>query len=506
YAHAMGNSVGNLQDYWDVMEKYEVLQGGFIWDWVDQGLSAKTPEGVPYFAYGGDLGGQYLQNDRNFCLNGLVDPDRGIQPALLEVKKVYQYIKFKDFDLATSELSLYNGYDFLTLENFQIKWELLKNGKLLGSGELDAGSQAARTLQSLKLDLPEFENSGEIIVNFSAILKSDEGLLRKGHEVAREQFVFGKTEETTFPNTISQFVLEQSGAIQTISNENFRATFDSSTGLLKSLEYNDGNILVAPLKPNFWRATTDNDFGFDMPNRMKKWKLATQNQELISFTIQSTASIARKGLSDLPAEAYEGVSVGKAKKIKATEIKVTTSLSIPDVEGTVDIIYSFNGEGKIMVSQQLEVGESELPNIPRIGTNFIIDYEYNQVNWYGRGPHESYVDRYTSAFIGSHKADVADLYFPYIRPQENGNRTDVRSVKFTNAQGNGIQIFAAGNPLSFSAHHQLNSDFDEGDKKIQKHTFDIPNRKLVNVNLDWKQMGVGGDTSWGAQPHDQYQI
>ena len=167
--------------------------------------------------------------------------------------------------------------------------------------------------------------------------------------------------------------------------------------------------------------------------------------------------------------------------------------------------YTMNTSGEILVQQSL-TSQKALPIIPRIGTNLVLNNQYQKVDWYGRGPHESYADRKTSAFVGNYKANVSDLYFAYIRPQENGNRTEVRSVSFTNKNNKGVQISSTDELLSFSSHHQLNSDFDEGDKKIQKHTYDIPVRKLVNVNIDFKQMGVGGDTSWGAMPHKEYQI
>jgi beta-galactosidase len=485
YAHAMGNSVGNLQDYWDVMEKYDVLQGGFIWDWVDQGLLAKNPKGEEYFAYGGDLDGQYLQNDRNFCLNGLVDPDRDIQPALLEVKKVYQYIKFRDFNASTGQLTIYNGYDFISLDRFDITWSLLKNGVEVADGKLPQSIASARTKEQVPIDVPSFENDSEYHLNIRASLKVNEGLLKAGHIVASEEFSLSNQVINSFDTTVlGSFKTSSKENFSTIENENFTAIFDESNGWLVSLNYGNGNILQSPLKSNFWRPTTDNDFGFNMPDKMGAWRKATQNQVLNSFSVEPMPN----------------------KKGKSASLKVSTTYDLPDVEGKVTVSYSFNNAGEIMVSQFLVSIDNRMPIIPRIGVNLALKNEYQEAEWFGRGPHESYSDRKTSAFVGAYSSKVSDLYFPYIRPQENGNRTDVRTVSFVNSSEIGIKISAVDELLSFSAHHQLNSDFDEGEKKIQKHTYDVPKRKLVNVNIDFKQMGVGGDTSWGAMPHDQYQI
>ncbi len=487
YAHAMGNSVGNLQDYWDVMEKYDVLQGGFIWDWVDQGLKAYTPEGDAYFAYGGDLGGQDLQHDRNFCLNGLVDPDRSIQPALLEVKKVYQYIKFRDFDLRTGQLTIENGYDFINLDRFGFEWELLENGKVITSGSVTVPRIEARTEGKASLELPALDDGREYFLNVRARLAREYGLLEAGHTVAREQLRLS-------PGISAEFDFERAGLFDvrttdqftTISNENFTATFDVSTGFLVELAYDEANILMAPLKPNFWRPPTDNDYGFNMPERMGVWKGASQDQLLSDFEIQGVPRVGEKG----------------AQK----SVVIRAEYELPDIAGSVAMEYTFNIDGELLVKQSLSTNDKALPNIPRFGTNFVLRDEFENVEWYGRGPHENYIDRKTSAFVGLYNKQVSGLYFPYIRPQENGSRSDVRHVSFTNAAKKGIQVVAVDNPFAFSAHHQLNSDFDEGARKIQRHTYHIPQRPLININVDARQMGVGGDTSWGAMPHEKYQI
>jgi len=488
YAHAMGNSVGNLQDYWDVIEKHDVLQGGFIWDWVDQGLLAKTPEGEPYYAYGGDFDAAQLQNDANFCLNGLVNPDRSAHPSLLEVKKVYQYIKFKNFDASTNEITIYNGYDFIDLSNYKITWSLMADGDEAATGEVAQLTLAPHEDTATKIDLPALEEGKEYYLRFKAETTTKLPLLNAGSEVAMEEF---KLSEYSFPNfeaTEEGLNIQEVDNLITINGNGFQMKFDKNTGLLFSLNYGEGNILQAPLQANFWRAPIDNDFGYNMPKHLGMWKKASQNQQLVSFNLLSATK-------------------EEIKKSEVGSVNVEAVYALPDVNGEVKIIYQVNSKGDIMVTKNLTGISKELPALPRLGNNLVLNNNYNQVAWYGRGPHENYQDRNTGALVGNYTSDVAGLMYDYIRPQENGYRTEIREVTFTNSNKKGVSFKATdGTLLGFSAHHQLNSDFDEGNKKIQRHTYHIPKRKLVNVNIDYKQMGVGGDNSWGETPHKEYQI
>ncbi len=495
YAHAMGNSVGNLQDYWEVIEQYEVLQGGFIWDWVDQGLSAQTPEGEHYYGYGGDFGAQDLQNDRNFCLNGLVDPDRSPQPALHEVKKVYQYIKFKDFDRQTGKLSIYNGYDFINLDRFRFSWILLENGQEIEQGTLGALDLAARASTEISLQLPDLKPQHEYYLQVYAELKRATPLLKKGHIVAREEFQLSTYKPLAFnAQAGGETKVESNLEVLNIEGAHFQVRFDKATGQLFYLDYGKGNILKSPIKPNFWRAPTDNDYGFEMPQKMGVWKKATQQAKLKDFRLL------------LPSASAEVPVNLDNLQFRGEPVQVLSFYTLADVEGELLIQYTINTQGEILVKNQLKIASNALPDLPRLGNNLVLDNAYQQVAWYGRGPFENYQDRNTAAFVGLYQARVSDLYFPYIRPQENGYRTEVREVTFLDQTGNGVGFSMVDHSLGFNAHHQLNSDFDEGDQKIQRHTFDIPQRSLVNINLDYKQMGLGGDTSWGAKPHEEYMI
>ena len=480
YVHAMGNSMGNLQDYWDVIEAYDIMQGGFIWDWVDQGLLTKTKSGEPFWAYGGDLGGADLQHDQNFCLNGVVNPDRTAHPALYEVKKVYQYIKFNAVNIKKGDIEIKNIYDFINLNTLGFSYKVLKNGEEIRGGELPVLDVAPYATTKVKIELPKMDDtSAGYHLNLYAKTRTATDLVPSGHIAAYEQFEISKGKSTVnLEKSTEDITVSEDAEMLNISNANFKMTFNKKSGALSHLDYGNGNLILEGITANFWRATTDNDFGFKMPKRMKAWKDATKNQSLLEI------DHTKDGLEN---------------------IEVVTKYNLEAVKGVVQLSYSVNSEGKIVVNTSLSGINSELPVLPRFGTNVIIKNEFSQVNWFGRGPHENYQDRNTAALVGLYKASVDDLYFPYIRPQENGYKTDTRWVTFTNESGNGIKV-SGEKLISFSAHHQYNDDFDAGESKAQRHTTDIKKRDLVNINIDSKQMGIGGDNSWGRMPHKEYQI
>ncbi len=495
YSHAMGNSLGNFQDYWDVIEAHDIMQGGYIWDWVDQGILTKNDNGESFWAYGGDLGGADIQNDGNFCLNGVVNPDRTPHPALVEMKKVYQYIKFKSDNPTSGKVEIFNNYDFTNLDGFELSWELNENGLQIAQGVLENLNIEPNTSTRVILKLPKLDvNNKEYLLNIYAKTQSIQPLLNTGHTVAYEQFEMGvyKPEPLEVKEEVSPFSISLKDSVLTLSNKVVKIAFNKNTGLLSQIDYGNGNILIAGIKPNFWRATTDNDFGYNMPQKFKVWKEATDNQQLAFFNVE-------KDGKDLDLNNLENI-----KNLKS--VKVVSTFNLPSVNGSISISYTVDKDGSITVNNQLKNISKNLPPLPRFGNNFIIKNAYNNVNWYGRGPHENYQDRNSSALVDIYKAKVEDLYFPYIRPQENGYKTETRQVSFTNENGSGLQIQKASDNFSFSAHHQYNSDFDAGMEKQQRHTTDIFKRDLVNINVDYKQMGVGGDDSWGVQPHDKYKI
>lgn len=480
YAHAMGNSLGNFQDYWDVIEAYPNMQGGYIWDWVDQGILTKNAAGESYWAYGGDLGGAHLQNDGNFCLNGIVNPDRTTKPALLETKKVYQYVKFKLADKDRGEVEIKNSYDFSNLNMLRFSWVLLKNGAEAASGELPVIDLEPYAAKKIAVAWPRLEDANsEYHLNLYARYNGTHELIPQGHVVAYEQLLLqaGSLLPKPAPAAAPLSTARTDAALR-VTGSDFTIGFDTKTGELTSLDYGSGNVIKKGISPNFWRAPTDNDFGFKMPEKLGAWKEAGQTLEL---------------------RALEESNKGGAVSIRA-------KYNLPAVKNaSVEMVYDIHANGSISVTVQLADVDPGLPVLPRFGANFIIDESYNRVQWFGRGPHENYQDRKTSALVGLYEAPVADLYFPYIRPQENGYRTEVRWVAFRNNQGKGIKITAADH-FGFSAHHQYNEDFDEGEAKRNRHTTDISKRDFVNINIDKVQMGVGGDNSWGAMPLVPYRI
>lgn len=496
YVHAMGNSVGNLQDYWDAIEKYDVLQGGFIWDWVDQGLKTKNEAGVEYYAFGGDLGGQDLHNDNNFCLNGIVNPDRSAHPSLYEVKKVYQYVKFTSENPKSGKITLTNNYDFTNLSEYDFSWNLMENGIQIAKGKLPEIDIAPHNSKEIQLDLPELTNTNaEYFLNFFVSTKTTSALIPENFILAYEQFQLTDYASPVFENAIEGISVSKENNTIKVHGDGFEIGFNSGNGKLVSLDYGYGNIIKKGPSTNFWRAPTDNDFGYNMPLKLKMWKEATINQNLVGFKVNSNGG----------KKVMEVVKLSNNPFKVKNDLKFIATYELPAVNGRVVTTYGINAKGEILVTTQLNGIDEALPILPRFGNNFIIDNAYKNVTWYGRGAHENYQDRKTSALVGLYRAKVEDLYFQYIRPQENGYRTDVRTLSFTNDDGQGILI-TAPTSFGFSAHHQYNSDFDEGEKKQQRHTFDIPKRDLININIDHSQMGVGGDNSWGLMPHKKYQI
>lgn len=479
YAHAMGNSVGNLQDYWDVIEKYPVMQGGFIWDWVDQGILSRDEKGTEFWAYGGDLGGGHLHNDANFCLNGLVNADRSPHPSLNEVKKVYQSIRFEGSRLGDYTLGIQNGYDFIGLDGFEFEWQLLENGDQVARGQLPVPQVSPGASVSLKLPLDGLLKSpAEYLLNVYAKTRQGDSLVPQGHLQAFEQFAL--TDYVVSPRAESGGDLNIVEGDESISIESDEVIvqFDRATGLMSLLDYGRGNILLRGIKPYLWRATTDNDYGFGMPEKLGIWKEASERQPLKSIRVRRTGD-------------------GSA------EVQTIHGLGSTGAEASMG--YRIHRDGRIDVRVQLQEVNRNLPMLPRFGANFIIGRSFDSAEWYGRGPHENYADRKTSALIGKYRSKVSDLYYPYSRPQENGYRTDVRWLQLTDPGGRGIRV-TAPKRFGFNAHHQYNEDFDAGPVKRQRHTTDIFERDLINLNIDHAQMGVGGDNSWGALPRTPYRL
>ncbi|MCP4450726.1 MAG: DUF4981 domain-containing protein [Planctomycetes bacterium] len=495
YAHAMGNSVGNLQDYWDVIKKYDCLQGGFIWDWVDQGLLTTNEAGESYWAYGGDFGPADVPSDGKFCMNGLVDPVRTPKPPLLEVKKVYQSIQFAATDLNTGTLTITNEYDFLNLAEFDITWTVHADGTILKQGQIKDlhVSPGDSTERMLNYKLTPARGT-EYFLTLSAKTRTQAGLIPAGHECAAEQFKLPYDVDVT-PIRVSEMpAIEMSDTDQTVTvtGSDFSITIDKAAGILTSLKKKKVETLTSGPIPNFWRAPIDNDFGNDLHKRSRMWRQAGQRRTVVST---------------------------KVDQVSNHMVQVTLLFSLPDDKDAkiadYTSVYQIFGSGDIIVHNNFMMTEGKKPEIPVFGMNLVMPRQFNRMGWLGRGPHESYWDRKTSAFVDLYEGKVADQYWPYLRPQENGNKTDVRWMTLTNSRGYGLQF--TGMPLlSVSAHHNIMEDFEspertdgrlaEGVTAVRRHTTDVKPRDLTSVNIDYKQMGVGGDNSWGARTHPEYRL
>ncbi len=471
YSHAMGNSNGNFQEYWDIIMSSPQMQGGFIWDWVDQGLKAEDDNGT-YWAYGGDLGGLNLQHDENFCANGVVAADRTPHPGLTEVKKVYQNILF-DFDQSKSTLSIKNLFDFTNLKEYDFKYEILENGKVKYTFDLAIKANPHSTVNK-KIKLPALSNDAEYLLNVYAYTKSATELIPAGHEIAKEQFIMSNYEFDI--NTAGNLTVENDGDRIRFRSGNVKSTFNKKWGGFESYSNGETRIWRLP-EPYFWRAPVDNDFGNHMPSRLGAWRTAHNNKDLKS------------------------VEVGEQTEA-GVPIRVTYELT--DLDFPYSIEYLVQNDGSIRVTASIDMSSDERPDeVPRFGMRMNINGKYDDLQYYGRGPVENYSDRYSAAFLGIWDGKVSEDRMPYIRPQEFGYHTDTRWLQLSDQQGNGIKVEGA-QPICFSALNIKTEDLDPGLSKKQQHPTDLRYSKDITLHVDLNQRGVGGDNSWGAYPHEQY--
>jgi len=482
YAHAMGNSLGNFVDYWEVINKYPALQGGFIWDWHDQGIVKHTEEGEKHWAFGGDFGPDDVPSDANFCLNGLLFPDRTPHPHLWEVKKVYQNIEFKAVDLKVGKIEIFNRFDFINLENYRVEWEVWSSGNTPVKGQIDFLKIPAQSSQVFDLEYGDFHwnNSKEYFLNLKVFTKKETPLIPPNYKVATEQLRFPFNPAIQL---ISKVKKEKVSAIDyevtkeeiSLKHPLLVAVVNKKTGLLTSLKYENRALLESSPTPNFWRAPVDNDFGWNMPEKTMAWRNASQNRIVQSVNISSA----------LPAT-----------------ISVTTFFELPDVKSSFILNYTLAEDGTLLIEGSFPNSINiDLPAIPRIGLQFYLNRELKNINWVGRGPFENYPDRKYAAHIGRYDSTVSKMYEPYVSPQENGNRSDVQKVAFHDKNGAGLLV--TGNDFNFTA-----IPFSPEELTRKKwgdlHTYDLKDEGKISVCLDHKQMGLGGIDSWLSKPLDKY--
>ena len=488
YAHAMGNSVGNLQDYWDLIYKYDQLQGGFIWDWVDATFDIKDKNGNKIWAYGGDMGFVGVPNDSNFCANGLVAADRSLHPHIWEVKKVYQYIHFDPVAFTTKQIKVTNWHDFIGLEDYKLHWTVETDGKAVQSGEMDFPVMAARSSAFITIPMNLIPNDGkEYFLKLEAFTKKEAPLVPKGHQVAMEQWQLNPEGERLLNATWTARELvdktvntERTPDAITLTGENFRIAFSTADGEMTELLYNGKNLIKEGLQPNFWRALTDNDVANNHLERCGIWKFAGKNAKLQSIDLKEDSN-----------------------KQLAT---VTVNYKLEAQESTLQTVYQVRPNGAVKVSMHFVPGNKSLPEIPRLGMRMILPAEYDVMTWLGRGPQENYADRKTGYPIGLYTATVWEQFHPYVRAQETGNKTDVRWVALRNKAGEGLLI-TGEEPLNVSAWNFPLEDIDYvAFNTERRHGGSIMKKDMIWLNIDHRHMGVGGDNTWGAQVHPEYTI
>jgi beta-galactosidase len=492
YAHSMGNSTGNFQDYWDIIEQYDNLQGGFIWDWVDQSIWKTNEKGEKYYAYGGDYG-ENMPSDNSFLNNGIVFPDRTPQPALYEVKKAHEFINFKNKGINDYEelrVLVENLYDFTNLTQFHFTAQIKAEGQVLKEILLKDISVETQTGKLIRIPLEgiNFKSNTEYFVEISAKTNQQWGILPENFEVAHEQIsLASKFKKETAKNDLkSNLTVEDSQETFQVFNDNLNLVFSKKEGRLISYKFNKKELIKDKkgLKPNFWRAVTDNDFGSKMEKDNIGWKTASIQSEVIKF---------------------------EHKKLDNGTINFEVTYNLPGVQTTCISNYTIFGNGVIKIKNTLNESDYK-GDIPRIGMRMQIPKEYENLSYFGRGPWENYQDRNAAAFVDVYTSKVKDQYVPYIRPQDNGYKTDTRWLALSNNNNEGLLIATGSeNLLSFSALHMENEDFDttEGidyeNSNIRKHTIDIKEKNIVQLNIDLGQRGVAGDDSWKSKPQEKYQ-
>ena len=482
YAHAMGNSVGNLMKYWEAIDSFPNLQGGFIWDFVDQALSAQasgaTDNSVDYFAYGGDWGDS--PNDGNFCANGLVNADRSLQPEIWEVKQVYQNIKVEAVDVVNGQVKISNQYLFTNLNAFVGTWELFADDQIRDSGQLSPNQLDIAPLTSsvvtLEFDHPTLAEGVEYWLNIVFSLPQDTLWALQGHPVATAQLkVFLATPEVdpVDPTQMEALSVDDTASSLIVSGTDFSVGFEKNSGTLSSFTH-QGNLLIAegPI-PNFWRAPVDNDEGNYMPNRCGTWRYAGENRERTAFEVT---------------------------QVSGNEVRIEVSFTLPTTnESNLDVRYTIYGSGDVIVAYTFWPGDG-LPEIPEVGMLLTLPGTFENIEWYGRGPAENFIDRHTGSHVGVYQSAVEDFFVPYIKPQETGNRTDVRWVALTNDSGAGL--LAVGSPvMEVNALH-----YTPWSLEGPAHPHEAMRSDDITLRLTYAQTGVGGDNSWGARPHPEYTI
>tara|TARA_R110000737_G_scaffold107415_1_gene140067 strand:- start:12100 stop:15219 length:3120 start_codon:yes stop_codon:yes gene_type:complete len=484
YEHAMGNSMGNLADYWRVIEQYSLLQGGFIWDWVDQTFAVTSEDGTPYWGYGGDLEEPGMYHDGNFSANGMMAADRTPNPHAYEVHAVYQHMSVESLDRVSQTIRVKNKRYFTDLSDVTLLWRIEGNGNVIQKGSIEnlhVGPQ--------KTELVEFTidahltDDAEYFVIFEFSNKQGNDMVPAGFVVARSQISVptDATQTNDKPkgtrHMTSALQISESDSALIIATDLFSICFDMTSGLISDYQLQGQRMLLSDIRPEFWRAPTDNDFGEGFPEKAKDWQYAGQHTELTAFNWHQTDD----------------------------SIEISTEHYLTDVQSRYLSKYTVSEDGSVTFDIWFYAAPHKIHSaLPRIGSLLQLPKEFEQVEWFGRGPHENYWDRKQSALVSRYSMAVDDLYYPYVRPQENGYRSDVRSVTFKNEKGLGL-TFNGLPQLGFGAQRYDVHDYDQFEKR-GLHPHELSKQNKLFINIDYKQRGIAGTDSWGTAPLFQYTL
>jgi beta-galactosidase len=486
YAHAMGNSQGGFREYWDLIRKYPKYQGGYIWDFVDQGLRKKLNSGVEVYAYGGDFN-PYDASDNNFLNNGLVSPDRKFNPHAFEVQHFYQNIWTKPIDLQKGRISVFNENFFIGLNDFYAEWELLADGKIYKSGVINEFNIQPQENKEFQLNYDITGCDKELILNIQFKRKTTDGLLPAGFIIARNEHIIQLKQQADikFSEKISKnekevipVVKENDYRYLKVSGNDFILEFNKFNGFLSKFEFR-GNQLMAEesnLSPNFWRAPVDNDYGANLQRKWSAWKNT-------GIKLDSIKNITENGI-----------------------VKISCYYKMNNVSSALMTQYQINSSGEIIYSQKMnKLDSAKVTDMFRFGFRMQMPDSYSLIEYYGRGPFENYADRNNASFLGLYRQTVEEQYYPYVRPQESGTKTDIRYWKVINKSGKGLK-FEADNAFSASTLFYSMEELDNGPEKTQRHGADVKKSGNTEICIDKAQMGVGCVTSWGALPLEKYRL
>ena len=530
YSHAMGNSNGNLWDQWKEIYKYPNLQGGYIWDWIDQGILEVDKDGSKYWTYGGDYGVD-MPSDGNFNCNGVIGSDRTPHPAMAEVKYAHQNVAFAPVDVATGKYKVTNRFYFTNLDKYNVRYELRANGKLVKSGKVALNVAPQETQEfTIPVKMPQAKAGVDYYVHFSVTTKTTEPLLPIGHEIAYEQvYLPAQANKVDYKTSGPALKYKNEGNDIEVYSSKVNFVFNRATGVVTSYKvngveyFNDG----FGVQPNFWRGPTDNDYGNGAPMRLQVWKESSKDFKVTSANVKMEGNAALLQVEYALAagnpyivdyKIYPDGVVNVAAQFGSTDINASKIEVSEDTK-----LATYSPGSKSAEDNKLEV--------PRIGVRFRLPQTMNVVEYFGRGPEENYIDRHAGTLVGRYKTTAEDMYVDYVRPQENGHRTDTRWVALTNKQGAGLLV-VADETIGFNAQRNSIEDFDgeESDKDYQwrnrspreieskdaakaknrmmkqTHVNDVKPRNFVEVCVDMKQQGVAGYNSWGARPEPAYTI